>query len=60
MELEADNITAIGAAIDRYIKNRASGQVVNILKQSQKAFYSYLTKGTNNLPKLGSPRTRII
>lgn len=52
VELEADNILLLEAAIDENLKNRASGQVVNILKQSQKAFYSYLTKGRTIFPSL--------
>ncbi|HKM49584.1 MAG TPA: hypothetical protein VJZ75_00230 [Candidatus Bathyarchaeia archaeon] len=52
VELEADNILLLDAAIDENLKNRASGQVVNILKQSQKAFYSYLTKGRTIFPSL--------
>jgi len=52
VELEADNILLLEATIDENLKNRASGQVVNILKQSQKAFYSYLTKGRTIFPSL--------
>jgi tRNA A-37 threonylcarbamoyl transferase component Bud32 len=44
VELEGDDVTILDNAVDRWIKDRASNQVVNILTQSQRAFYSYLTK----------------
>lgn len=45
IELDGENVTVADSAIDRWIGNRASEQVVNILRQSQRAFYSYMTKG---------------
>ena len=42
---DRNNIIIPDAVVDRYIQNKSSGQVVNILRQSQRAFYSYLTKG---------------
>ena len=33
------------AAVDRWFKDRVSEQVVNVFRQSQRAFYSYLSKG---------------
>lgn len=33
------------ASVDRWLKDRVSEQVVNVFRQSQRAFYSYLTKG---------------
>ena len=43
--LDADEVTINDSAVDRWLKDRASEQVVNILRQSQQAFYSYLSKG---------------
>jgi len=45
VELEGDHVAFQDNAIDRWLKDRASEQAVNILRQSQRAFYSYLTKG---------------
>jgi tRNA A-37 threonylcarbamoyl transferase component Bud32 len=52
VELEEGRILLSEACIDRNIKHRASGQVINILKKSQNAFYSYLTKGRTIFPNL--------
>lgn len=49
---EIDKFVLPDHVIDSNLKNRASGQVVNILKQSQRAFYSYLTKGRTIFPSL--------
>jgi tRNA A-37 threonylcarbamoyl transferase component Bud32 len=45
VELDGEYVTVQDSAIDRWLKDRASEQVVNILRQSQRAFYSYITKG---------------
>jgi tRNA A-37 threonylcarbamoyl transferase component Bud32 len=45
VELEDDYAAIQDGAIDRWLKDRASEQAVNILRQSQRAFYSYFTKG---------------
>jgi len=45
VELEGDYVTFKDAAVDRWLKDRVSEQAVNIFRQSQRAFYSYLTKG---------------
>lgn len=45
VELDGDDATFPDSAVDRWLKGRASEQVVNILRQSRRAFYSYLTKG---------------
>ena len=45
VELENDNVTIPDSTVDRWVKTRTSEQVVNILTQSQRAFYSYLSKG---------------
>jgi hypothetical protein len=45
VDLEGDYVTFQDKVIDKWIKDRASEQVVNILRQSQRAFYSYLSKG---------------
>lgn len=45
VELDGDYATFQDNAIDKWLKDRASEQVVNILRQSQRAFYSNLTKG---------------
>jgi len=44
-ELDGDHVAFQDNAIDRWLKDRTSEQAVNILRQSQRAFYSYLTKG---------------
>ena len=45
VELDGENVTIPDLAIDRWLAKRSSGQVVNILRQSQRTFYSYLTRG---------------
>jgi tRNA A-37 threonylcarbamoyl transferase component Bud32 len=45
VELEGEYVVLQDSAIDRWLRDRASEQAVNILRQSQRAFYSYLTKG---------------
>lgn len=45
VELDGENATIVDSAVDRWLKDRTSKQVVNILRQSQRAFYSYLTRG---------------
>ncbi len=45
IELEGEYVTFQDSAIDKWLRDRASEQAVNILRQSQRAFYSYLTKG---------------
>lgn len=45
VELDGDHVAFQDNAIDRWLKDRTSKQAVNILRQSQRAFYSYLTKG---------------
>jgi tRNA A-37 threonylcarbamoyl transferase component Bud32 len=50
IELQGDDVMLQDATVDRYIENRVSSQVVNILKQSQRAFYSYLIKGRTIFP----------
>jgi len=45
VELDGDYVAFQDNAVDRWLKDRTSEQAVNILRQSQKAFYSYLTKG---------------
>jgi tRNA A-37 threonylcarbamoyl transferase component Bud32 len=44
VELEGNNVTIIDSAVDRWLRDRSSEQVVNILRESQRAFYSYLTR----------------
>ncbi len=45
VELDGDYVTFQDSAIDKWLKDRASEQAVNILRQSQRALYSYVTKG---------------
>jgi len=45
LEADGEYFTISDSAVDRWIKARTSKQVVNILKQSQRSVYSYLTKG---------------
>jgi tRNA A-37 threonylcarbamoyl transferase component Bud32 len=45
VELDGEYVTFQDSAIDKWLKDRVSEQAVNILRQSQRAFYSYLTKG---------------
>jgi tRNA A-37 threonylcarbamoyl transferase component Bud32 len=43
--LDGDYVALNDAVVDRWLKDRVSEQVVNVFRQSQRAFYSYLTKG---------------
>ena len=43
--VDGDHVALNDAAVDRWLKMRVSEQVVNVFRQSQRAFYSYLTKG---------------
>jgi tRNA A-37 threonylcarbamoyl transferase component Bud32 len=45
VELDGEYVAIQDIAIDRWLRDRSSEQAVNILRQSQRAFYSYLTKG---------------
>jgi tRNA A-37 threonylcarbamoyl transferase component Bud32 len=45
VELQDDHVAFQDNAIDRWLMDRTSEQAVDILRQSQRAFYSYLTKG---------------
>jgi tRNA A-37 threonylcarbamoyl transferase component Bud32 len=45
LELEGDYVSVNDAAVDRWLKDRVSEQVVNVFRQSQRAFSSYITKG---------------
>jgi len=45
VEFDGENVLISDAAVDRWLKSRVSGQVVNILNQSRRAFYSYLARG---------------
>jgi tRNA A-37 threonylcarbamoyl transferase component Bud32 len=45
LELDGDYASLSDTAVDRWLKDRVSEQVVNVFRQSQRAFYSYLTKG---------------
>ena len=45
LELEGEHVSLEDGAVDRWLKDRVSEQVVNVLRQSQRAFYAYLTKG---------------
>ena len=45
LKIEGEHVSLEDSAVDRWLKDRVSGQVVNVLRQSQRAFYSYLTKG---------------
>ena len=42
---DGDYVALNDAAVDRWLRDRMSEQVVNVFRQSQRAFYSYLTKG---------------
>jgi tRNA A-37 threonylcarbamoyl transferase component Bud32 len=53
VELDEDNNVLIpDGVVDRSLRNKSSGQAVNILKQSQRAFYSYLTRERTIFPSL--------
>ncbi len=43
--IEDDNVTILDAAVDEWLGDRSSRQVVNILEQGRKAFYSYVARG---------------
>jgi len=43
--VDGDYVALNDAAVDRWLKDRVSEHVVNVFRQSQRAFYSYLTKG---------------
>ena len=45
LEVDGENVTINDMAVDRWLRDRASEQVVNILRQSRRVFYSYLTRG---------------
>jgi tRNA A-37 threonylcarbamoyl transferase component Bud32 len=45
VELDGDYATFQDNAIDKWLKDRTSEQAINILRQSQRAFYTNLTKG---------------
>lgn len=45
LKLEGEHVSLEDSAVDRWLKDRVSEQVVNVLRQSQRAFYSYLAKG---------------
>jgi len=45
IEFDGDYTSIRDNVIDRWLKDRASEQVVNILRQSQRAISSYLTRG---------------
>jgi len=45
VQLDGENVTIRDSAIDKWLAQRVAGKVVNVLQQSQRAFYSYLTKG---------------
>lgn len=44
-EMEGENVVISDSTIDRWLAKRSSEQVANILRQGQRTFYSYLTKG---------------
>ena len=43
--LDGDYVSLEDSAVDRWLKDRGSEQVVNVLRQSQRALSAYLTKG---------------
>ena len=45
VELDNESVTIPDSIIDKWLALRSSEQVVNILRQSQRAFYSYLSRG---------------
>ena len=45
LEFDGDYVSLNDVAVDRWLKARVSEQVVNVFRQSQRAFSSYLTKG---------------
>ncbi len=45
LELTDHQVTILDSFVDKWLSRRGPEQVVNILRQSQRAFYSYLTRG---------------
>lgn len=45
LEIDGDYVSLEDGAVDRWLKDRVSEQLVNVFRQSQRTFYSYLTKG---------------
>jgi tRNA A-37 threonylcarbamoyl transferase component Bud32 len=45
VQLEGENVTIPDSTVDRWLKDRASEQVVDIIRQGQRAFYSYVVRG---------------
>ncbi len=45
LKVDGEYVSLEDGAVDRWLKDRVSEQVVNVLRQSQRALYSYLTKG---------------
>ena len=45
VELKDHEITILDSFVDKWLSRRGSEQMVNILRQSRRAFYSYLTRG---------------
>lgn len=45
LKVDGEYVSLEDAAVDGWLKDRVSEQVVNVLRQSQRALYSYLTKG---------------
>ena len=45
LRVEGEHVSLEDSAVDRWMKDRVSEQMVNVLRQSQRAFYSYLSKG---------------
>ena len=45
LKVDGEYVSLEDGAVDRWLKDRVSEQVVNVLRQSQRAFYSYLAKG---------------
>ena len=45
LQVDGDYVSLDDAAVDGWLKDRVSEQVVNVFRESQRAFYSYLTKG---------------
>ena len=43
--IEEDDVAILDAAVDKWLGARGSRQVVNILEQGRKAFYSYVARG---------------
>jgi tRNA A-37 threonylcarbamoyl transferase component Bud32 len=52
VEMEGESVTIPDATIDKWLTARSSEQVVNILRQSQRAFYTYLSKGRAIFPSM--------